>query len=350
MSDYQARQLALNLQTIPPEARLEITWTDDNTETTQTGVVTDHDPETAYRKLETDDRTLELVPAGDQSQITVTEPTATTTHTLGELTAVDIEAVPLFEAPLTDEGFEVPEPLLDLTGYVTVDLPTRNHVINLADHGLQQTDYRLIGNIGTDPDPDLLPDEPTAIRPDTGPHYHIKVIDERTNPGNHEYEPKADDQELLTLRRTVRSLKRATPTTLPDAIEGNVHARFERTALGLRAAHRALCTTGTPPSPDTDPAEDPNYSKAVVDLETELEACMQTLRATLDPDDWQPVEDPLTEARFELRNLQQLLVDVDTDDRNTATTTTNSNLPDMPQWIIEPNAPAPVQRGNHDEE
>ncbi|OIB56127.1 hypothetical protein [Natrialba sp. SSL1] len=348
MDDFQARQLALSLQTIPPEARLEITWTDDNTETTQTGVVTDYDPETAYRKLETDDRTLELIPAGDQSQITVTEPTATTTHTLGELTAVDIEAVPIFEAPLTDEGFEVPEPLLGLTGYVTVDLPTRNHVINLADHGLQQTDYRLIGNIGTDPDPKLLPDEVTAIRPDTGPHYHIKVIDERTTPDSHEYETAATDDHLKQLRQTVSELKAHTlwdTTATSKDVSRQLISLDER----LRRAHRELCVDGTPPSQQVEPADDSVDVETVAALEGELETYIQTLQETLEADTFEPIETHLREARLILRTLRHILGD---EKRTTQTTATDTDpsLPDLEDWIIEPNAPAPIQRGDHDGE
>ncbi len=349
MDDLEARQLALRLQTIPPEACLDITWNSHETQTTKTttGTVTDHEPDTGYRRLETDNRTLELVPAGDNTNVTVQEPTPTTTHTRGELTDIDIQTVPLLEAPLTEDGFEVPDPLIGLTGYVTVDLPTRNHVINLANHGLEETDYRLLGNISTDPDPDFLPEEPAVIRPDTGPHYHVAIVDERTNPGPPEYEPAADDQDLQRIRNTVRSLKRATnmPNTLPEDTRRKTHVQFVRIDVALQTAHRNLCTTGTPPKPDPDPVDNPAYTEAAADLERELENCLQTLKNTLSPTQWQPVEESLREARLELRTLRQLLVGVDQQE----SATPNNDCPEIVQWIIEPGAPAPVERGDDDD-
>ena len=314
MTETTPRNLALSLRRCPPGTELELVWeSHKGTITSASGTITDYDPETAFRKVTTDDCTLVVSPAGDFSEIIVAEVTAAGTIARGHLTAFTIQANATEAVTLTEEGFEIPDYLVGFTGFLAVEDGATRRALRLT-QGLGEMDHRLLAHPGDIPAPPAN-DEPVLVRPMGRPVRRYEIVDERTleskpTPAfepSHEYSTLGPSlQTVLTLRTAVTAddtLDASTRNTADDYLES-----LEGT---LRDIHAILCPETE--TPDTPADERVAYDTTLAKLETTLTNCQTMVRAEMDAR-WHPVLRWLIWAREDVTQLQLRLSEAGSDD------------------------------------
>lgn len=313
--------LASQLRTLPPEARIELTWdpTADADQTTTTGIITDYEPETAFRRIETDERTLTLVPAADHSELTVSEITTAETCMLGQLTDITTLEFPVEQVELTDDGFEVPSYLVGYTGFLLVKDNHGSREIRIPEPGLQETDPRLLAHFLDIPD--TIADEPIIVRPRAGPHRKYEVLDTRTsNESADAIEPAetqtdGDYTDLEPTIHTIQTLRETvnTDTDLPEDTRTAVRRCLHILQNALLRARRILLDPE--PASDWKPTAEKGdngwetYDEILVQLERRLTPLHETSKRETGSLERRQVDLRFGRALIELEGVRELLAD-----------------------------------------
>ncbi|APW98873.1 hypothetical protein CHINAEXTREME_14290 [Halobiforma lacisalsi AJ5] len=313
--------LLSQLRTLPPGARIELTWdpTTDTDKTTTTGIITDYEPRTAYRQIETDERTLALVPAADHSELTVSEVTTAGTCSLGRLTDLTTLEFPVEEVELTDDGFDIPSYLVGYTGFLLVEDGQGRRELRIPEPGLEETDPRLLAHITRIPE--TVADEPIMVRPRAGPHRKYEILDTRTGEETADaIEPTGTppDGDYTDLEPTIHTVQAITDTVDDDAAlsadaRTTVRRRLHTLQEALLRARRTLLdpprTDEWSPTAAEGDTEWETYAEILAHLEERLEALHTTSKRETGSLERRQVHLTFDRARTELEELRALLTD-----------------------------------------
>jgi len=137
--------LTSKLQILPPESQIEISWSSTSNETHRVqGEIVDYHHNSAARRIETEDRTLLLVPDASHEEITVSElTTAAILNSLGTLQTVTGLQHAKETLKINSKGVKLPPYLLGYSGFLVVDTHSSSKELRIPESGLNQYDDRL---------------------------------------------------------------------------------------------------------------------------------------------------------------------------------------------------------------
>ena len=172
--------LTSKLQILPPESQIEISWSSTSNETHRVqGEIVDYHHNSAARRIETEDRTLLLVPDASHEEITVSElTTAAIINSLGTLQTVTGLQHAKETLKINSKGVKLPPYLLGYSGFLVVDTHSSSKELRIPESGLNQYDDRLscvIQEIINEDEPSVV-----KIRLRSGPHRQYEIIDNQT--------------------------------------------------------------------------------------------------------------------------------------------------------------------------
>lgn len=245
--------LRAQLETIPPNSTVTITWqTPDGTTQTDGQLVT-YDPNSAARRIEATDSTLILVPAEDGSEISVAELTDGQTTFHGELCKLSVKNHAIEPLEITEQGVDVPTYLVGYTGFLVVEDDTESHELRIPEPGLEAYDDRLVAHCSN-----LTNTNEIRVRPRAGPHRRYELIDTRMDDEMTADDPPRGDYEgLETVIHTVAALNEAVTDDdeLADSTQTEARRCVQDIQTALLNARDILC----------DPQADPDWQPTAED-------------------------------------------------------------------------------------
>ena len=214
--------LAGQLRSIGPDSRIMITWETPNGLVSAEGTVTDFERGRAYKRIDTDDRTLQITTDEYNTRVTVSEVTPDGTTDLGPLRAIPVIERAVEELRITDEGVEVPSYYVGYDGLMTIrdsDGPATANMIG----GLGEYDDRLLTGFTTLPP--HYDEEEVLIGPLGGPTRVFEIVDERMWPDLSDDEKRLEEtpyQAFVPATALVRELLVIISEDYPLDIEDRV--------------------------------------------------------------------------------------------------------------------------------
>lgn len=211
--------LKAQLEIIPPDSKVELTWKDNKPSQTE-GRLVDYNPHSPARRIETESQTLLITPAVDESELAVCELTADQPRHLGELTSITVIEHAIETLEIMPKGVDIPSYLVGYSGFLVVETPQTTHELRIPDPGLKAYDDRLVGY--------CVDNSEIRIRPRAGPHRQYEVLDSRSRSEPTLTHPPVGDYDGLdelsnTIAALVETISRdddLTETTRTEARRG----------------------------------------------------------------------------------------------------------------------------------
>ena len=271
--------LISKLRVLPPKSHIEIRWTDRTGETHRVdGKIADYHHTSAVRRIETPNRTLLVVPAGNNVELTLSELTeASMMRNLGTVEEIDILQHAIEVLILEPEGLELPPYLRGYTGFLVVDTKYGSKELRIPEPGLKQYDDQLSTVVR-----ELIPDgESTQIklRLRAGPHRRYDILQRQQPDGSRltDTTTYGDYSTIEPLIHTVAALTEyiQDDRELSEPIKHEALHKLQSLQTPLLEARTLLC------EPDEEATWMPDPDKADLDV-SEYPAVLETIQTKLE--------------------------------------------------------------------
>jgi hypothetical protein len=304
--------LTSKLQILPPESQIEISWSSTSNETHRVqGEIVDYHHNSAARRIETEDRTLLLVPDTSHEEITVSElTTAAMMNSLGTLQTVTGLQHAKETLEINSKGVKLPPYLLGYSGFLVVDTHGCSKELRILEPGLNQYDDRLscvIQELINEDEPSVV-----KIRLRSGPHRQYEIIDNQIESNTDESKEtvvEADYSSLEPLIHTVAALTekiRDDKQLSKDVTKEALH-KLQSLQTPLLKAYSVLCDS------ESDATSIPSAQQAdvdTIDYPTILEQIQAELKQLTDTVCDEPNMDVRSQQIYSLIPAQRTIDDL----------------------------------------